>query len=102
VFFPVERRRTRMFVHVLAGAGLVDGTARASATDFFHGWLTRPAYAFGGGVERNISRPFALRFGADYLHTSFYDSSGAIQGQQNFRATVSLVFRLSEMIGTGH
>jgi hypothetical protein len=96
VFYPVEHRKTRMFVHALAGVGLVDGAMPISNTAYFHGWLARPSYALGGGVERSVSGPFAIRVSGDYLRTSFFNAAGAVQPQSNVRLTVSVVFRLRE------
>lgn len=96
VFYPFERGNTRMFVHALAGGALVDGGVPVSPTQFFHGWLARPAYAFGGGVEHAISAPLAVRISGDYLRTTFYDPAGTAQAQNNLQLTVSLVFRLRD------
>jgi opacity protein-like surface antigen len=93
VFYPVDHGNTRAFVHVLAGVGVVDGAVPASDTEY-HGWLSRFSYAVGGGVEHSVSGPFAVRVNGDYLRTAFFDSVGAVQPQNNFRVTTSLVFRL--------
>jgi hypothetical protein len=39
---------------------------------------------------------FAVRFGADYMHTSFYNSEVTITGQNNVRAVASLVYTFGE------
>lgn len=96
VFYPVAHGNTRVFVRALAGAGLVDGAVPISETRDFHGWLLRPSYAFGGGVEHFVSGQLAVRVNGDYLRTTFYDSVGAAQPQNNLRLTVSFVFRLKE------
>jgi opacity protein-like surface antigen len=93
VFYPVDHGNTRVFVHVLAGVGIVDGAVPARDTEY-HGWLGRFSYAVGGGVEHSVSRRFAVRVIGDYLRTAFFDSVGAVQPQNNFRVTTSLVFRL--------
>jgi hypothetical protein len=93
VFYPVDHGNTRVFVHVLAGVGIVDGAVPARDTEY-HGWLGRFSYAVGGGVEHSVSRRFAVRVIGDYLRTEFFDSAGAVQPQNNFRVTTSLVFRL--------
>jgi hypothetical protein len=99
VFYPVEHGNTRLFVHLLGGGGLEDGAVRISATQYFHGWLLRPSYAIGGGVEHPFLGPTALRLTGDYLSSRFFDSAGAEQSQNNFRMTVSLVFRLRRAYG---
>lgn len=95
VFYPLEYRKTAVFVHALVGAGLVDGAVPVTVTTYFHGWQDRFAYAFGGGVERSISGPFAVRVSGDYLRTAFYNSAASVEPQNNLRLTVSFVFRLN-------
>jgi len=96
VFYPVEHGDTRVFVHALAGTYLVDGATPIHGTLYRYGWLGGFSYALGGGVEHPVAGPFSVRVGADYLHTSFFDSAGAVLPQGNFRLTGSLVFRLNE------
>jgi hypothetical protein len=96
VFYPVAHGNTRVFVHALAGAGLVDGAVPISENHDFHGWLLRPSYAVGGGVEHPVSGQLAVRVIGDYVRTEFYDSVGAVQPQNNLQLTVNFVFRLKE------
>ena len=96
VFYPVEHGNSRVFVHALAGAALVDGAVPINETDYFHGWLVRFSYAVGGGIEHALSGPFGVRVRGDYLHSAFFDARGAARPQGNLRLTVSLVFRLKE------
>jgi hypothetical protein len=102
VFYAVERGNTRLFVHVLAGGTREGGAVPISHTEYFHGWLLRPSYAAGVGVEHALSGRMALRVSGDYLCTRFYDSVGAVQPQNNFRMTASLVFRLKRPYGGRH
>jgi hypothetical protein len=96
MFYPVEHGNTRMFVHALAGAALVDGAVPINKTDYFHGWLVRFSYAVGAGIEHAVSGPFGVRVQGDYLHSAFFDAAGAVRPQGNLRLTASLVFRLKE------
>ena len=96
MFYPVEHGNTRMFVHALAGAALVDGAVPINKTDYFHGWLVRFSYAVGAGIEHAVSGPFGVRVQGDYLHSAFFDAAGAVRPQGNLRLSVSLVFRLKE------
>lgn len=96
VFYPVEHGSSRLFVRALAGAGLVDGAVPVTETDYFHGWLVRPSYAIGGGIEHSLSSHLGVRVNGDYLRTTFYSIAGAVQAQNNLRLTVSFVFRLKE------
>jgi hypothetical protein len=95
-FYPLEGRNTRVLVRALAGAGLVDSVQPVSGTSYLHGWVARPSYAFGAGIERSMFGPFALRLNGDYLRTEFADSSGNVQPRNNLRVTASIVFRLNE------
>jgi hypothetical protein len=96
VFYPWERRNTRLFVHALAGASLVDSAVPVTSTNYLHGWVARPSYALGGGVEHSVWGPFGLRVAGDYLRTSYVDSTNVVQPQNNLRVTASIVFRLKE------
>ncbi len=96
VFHLMEHRKTSLFVHGLAGAGLVDAAVPLTGGGYIHGWVARPAYAVGGGIERSILRPFAVRVSGDYLRTAYADSTGAVRSQNNLRLTASLVFRLRD------
>ena len=96
VFSLIQHRNTRVFVRGLAGASLVDGAVPISETKYFHGWLARPSYTFGAGFEHLVSEQLAVRVNGDYLRTTFYDTAGAEQAQNNIRLTVSFVFRLKE------
>jgi hypothetical protein len=99
VFYPIDRGRTKAFLHALVGAGLVDSAVPLSGNQELHGWVERPAFAFGGGVERSFFGPFGFRLSGDYLRTDYADSTGNVQLQNNLRVTASLVFRLNQGSG---
>ena len=94
MFYPIEYRGTRVFLHALGGAAVVDGAVPQSKTSYYHGWLGRPSYAIGGGFEQFVSGPFAVRFSGDYLHTEFFNAVGAARPQGNLRLTASIVVRI--------
>src|SRR5579872_3702485 len=98
VYYPISYGNTLPFIHALAGVGLVDGAFPVSDTQFFHGWQSRFSYALGGGVERRLAGPIAVRLGGDYLRTAFYNSTGAVQPQNNFRVTASIVIHLKDRL----
>lgn len=96
VFYPYAHGETRISLRGLVGAGLVDGAVPVTGpNDYLHGWVARPAYGAGGGVERTLFGPFAFRFNADYLRTSFVNASDHLQEQNNLRITGGIVFRLN-------
>jgi len=98
VFYALQHGNTRVFLRALGGGAIVDGAVPINENSYFHGWLARPSYAFGGGFERPVSQSLTLRFSGDYLRTSFYDSTGSVAGQNNLRVTASFVFRLKERL----
>ncbi len=93
VFYPAGHRNASIFVHAMAGASWVDSAVPISGTTYMGGWIARPSYAVGGGVERHFFGPFAFRVQGDYQRTTFVNSTGATQGQNNLRLTTSLVYR---------
>lgn len=96
VFYPYTRGETRISLRGLVGAGLVDSAVLVNGpTDYLHGWVARPAYGGGVGVERTLFGPFAFRFNADYLRTAFVNAADSLQLQNNLRITGGIVFRLN-------
>ena len=96
VFYPYTHGETRISFRGLVGAGLVDSAVTINGpTDYLHGWVARPAYGAGVGVERTLFGPFAFRFNADYLRTAFVNASANVQLQNNMRITGGIVFRLN-------
>ena len=93
VFYPVDFGNTRVFVHTLAGISLVNSAVPVSATYYLDGTVTRFSYALGGGVERTVAGPLAIRVGADYRRTTFAHSSAAMQIQNNIRIVTGFVYR---------
>jgi hypothetical protein len=81
------------FAHVLVGTGVVDSVVPTN-DGFLHGWVSRPSFGIGGGMEKSFHGPFAVRVDADYVRTSFANSLAAVEPQNNFRSVVSFVFRL--------
>lgn len=92
-FYPMDRGNTRIFVHTMAGVGLVNSAVPVTGTYYLSGTLTRFSYAIGGGVERTVAGPLAVRVGVDYLRTTFANSTAAMQFQNNLRIVTSIAFR---------
>jgi opacity protein-like surface antigen len=93
VFYPVDFGNTRIFVHTLAGVSLVNSAVPVKGTYYLGGTVTRFSYALGGGVEHTVAGPLAIRVGADYLRTTFANSTAAMQFQNNVRFVTGFVFR---------
>jgi hypothetical protein len=93
VFYPLGRKRTEIFMHALVGAAWIHGAVPITTTTYYAGWEDRPSFALGTGVERSITGPFAMRATVDYLRTTFVNSTGATEGQNNLRLTATFVYR---------
>ena len=96
VFYPVESHSFRLSVRGLVGAGLVDSIVPVNTTTILHGWVARPSYGAGAGIEHSLYGPLGARVDGDYLRTAFVNSADAVQAQDNLRLTVSLVFHLRQ------
>jgi hypothetical protein len=95
VFYPFERGKARLSIRLLGGAGLVDSAVPLNGPSYYlHGWVTRPSYAVGVGLERSLAGPFALRINGDYLRTAFVNPADVVQLQNNLRVTASIAVRL--------
>src|SRR5882762_974101 len=89
VFYPTNGDSVSMYVHVLLGGARVAGPFRNGTGGFNVGYAHYPAWSFGGGAEYRLSRAFGFRVGVDYLHTHFYDPTGAVRGQNDIRIVSS-------------
>jgi opacity protein-like surface antigen len=78
---------------VLVGGAKVSGPILTNGgTILLGGWTTSYAWAVGGGLEYWATDSVAIRTGADYLRTAFYDSSLVVRGQSNLRTTATVVY----------
>jgi opacity protein-like surface antigen len=93
VFYPLDYGNTRIFVHTLAGVSLVNSAVPVKGTYYLGGTVTRFSYAVGGGIERTVAGPLAIRVGADYLRTTFADSTAEMRFQNNLRFVTGFVIR---------
>ena len=93
VFYPVEYGNTRIFVHTLAGVSVVNSAVPVHGTYYLGGTIVRFSYAVGGGFERPLAGPFAIRVEGDYLRTTFANPSAVMQFQNNLRLVTGIVFR---------
>jgi hypothetical protein len=93
VFYPLENRNNRIFVHALAGIGLVNSAVPVEGSYYLGGTMTRFSYALGGGLERTVVGPLAIRTSADYLRTTFANSTAAMKSQNNLRIVTGIVYR---------
>jgi opacity protein-like surface antigen len=94
VFYPVRTQRLSPYVQLLVGGARVTGATPNGQGGFVRGYANELSWAGGGGVEIRTSRKFALRVGADYLHTSYFDPTLSVAGQGNIRAVMSFTYYL--------
>ncbi|HXJ04168.1 MAG TPA: hypothetical protein VNH65_03665 [Candidatus Acidoferrum sp.] len=93
VFHHTVHRSFDTYVHLLVGGAKVSGPVLTNGgTILLGGWTTSYAWAVGGGVEYWATDSMAIRTGADYLRTAFYDPSLAVRGQGNLRTTATVVY----------
>jgi opacity protein-like surface antigen len=92
VLYPVAHGRIRVYVHGLIGGAKVDGVVPESDGEYLVGYANKLSWAVGGGVEYQFKPSFALRSSGDYQHTYFFNSNGAVRGQNGFRVVCSVVF----------
>jgi opacity protein-like surface antigen len=92
VFYPVRRSKFSIHAQVLAGGARETGVNFESDGTLVRGYVNHLAWAGGGGFEYRISEALSLRPEFEYLRTSFFNSSLAVQGQPNLRTTLSLMY----------
>jgi opacity protein-like surface antigen len=97
VLHHTVHRKFDTYVHALVGGAKVGGPILTNdGTILLGGWTTGYAWAVGGGVEYWATDSLAIRTGADYLRTSFYNSSLVVQGQNNIRTTAAVVYYIGK------
>ena len=92
VLYPTRHRRLVTYAHALIGGARVTGAIPSTGGGFSSGFVNKLSWAFGVGAESRVSSSIALRVGADFLHTAYFDSSGIIRGQANLRIVGSVVY----------
>jgi opacity protein-like surface antigen len=96
VLYPASWRKTRIFVRGLAGVGWVNSAVPVTEHYYVGGTVARLSYAAGGGVEQTVAGRLSVRVGCDYLRTSFANSSGAIEPQNNIRMVGGIAYRFGK------
>jgi opacity protein-like surface antigen len=91
-FYPTTHRHVDTYIHALVGGARVTGAVPPNGGGFLTGYVNKLSWALGGGAEYWVSDSIAIRTGAEYLRTAYFDTSLTIRGQNNIRATVSAVY----------
>jgi hypothetical protein len=92
VFYPTSQGNVNTYIHAMFGGARVAGPIPVVGGTIIGSWVTDFAWEVGGGVNYRISDSFGIRTGVDYMRTTFFDRSLNFAGQNNIRATVSLVY----------
>jgi opacity protein-like surface antigen len=92
VFYPIRHRHYNVYTEALFGGARETGVNTAPNGVTILGFVNRFAWAFGGGVQYRVTPALSLRAGVDYLHTNFFNSTAQIQGQQNLRTAISVIY----------
>jgi len=96
VFYPVRKRNLNVYTQLLLGGARETGVNFESNGQIVLGYVNRFAWAGGAGFQYRLSRSFSVRIGADYLRSSFFNSSVVVAGQSNLRPSVSLIYSFGE------
>jgi opacity protein-like surface antigen len=92
VFYPIRLSKFDIHAQVLVGGARETGVNFESDGTLVRGFVNHFAWAGGAGFQYRISEALSLRPELEYLRTSFFNSSVAIQGQTNLRPSISLVY----------
>ncbi len=86
-------RRLEVYAHGLLRAAYESGVNYDTSGDLLHGYVNKLAWAAGGGAEYRLDRSLSLRFGADYLNTTFFTPTISMAGQHDLRAIAGISYR---------
>jgi len=92
VFYPLRRKRLTFCMDLLVGGARVTGLTPNLAGERFGGFVNKLAWDYGVGFQYSVSPSVGIRFEMNYLHTSYFNSSAAVQGQENLRTTINVVW----------
>jgi opacity protein-like surface antigen len=96
VFYPQRGRKQVIYVRGLLGGARVTGVVPLIPVSDgeLTGYANKLAWAVGGGFEYRLTGSIGIQAGADFMHTSFFDSSSRVRGQSNFRSVISILYYL--------
>ena len=96
VFYPLRGRNTNVFAHILAGGARETGVNYEANGQVVLGYVNKFAWAAGAGFQHRITTSWAIRVGADYMRTAFFDENVAVTKQTNLRGSVSLIYTFGQ------
>jgi opacity protein-like surface antigen len=92
VFYPFRRKQLTVYVDLLVGGARVTGVTPNLAGEQFRGFANKLAWVYGVGFQYSVSPSLGIRFDTNYLHTAYFNSSAAVQGQENLRTMMNVVW----------
>lgn len=95
IFYPVRHRHFSVYTQALFGGARQTGVNESDGVQVL-GFVNKFAWSGGAGIQYRFDRSLSIRAGADYLHTQFFNSNVAIQGENNLRPSVSLIYTFGE------
>jgi opacity protein-like surface antigen len=92
VYYPYRHRKLNLYEDILFGGARETGVNTTNQGGLLLGYTNRFAWTLGVGAEYRILPSLSLRLGGDYLRTAFYNSNVQLQGQNNIRTELSLIY----------
>src|SRR5207302_2204342 len=92
VLLVSNSKQLSTYAHLIFGGARVAGPFPNANGGLSTSYVHYPAWAYGGAVEHAFSNTFAFRISVDYLRTHFFNSSGAVRGQNGLRVVNSIVY----------
>jgi hypothetical protein len=96
LFYPVRHRSYNIYTELLLGGARQTGINLAANDITLHGFVNKFAWAAGGGFQYKWTPSFSVRAGVDFLHSSFFNDTANIQGQNTARGVLSVVYTFGE------
>ena len=90
--YAVRRSKFDIHAQLLVGGARETGVNFENGGTLVRGYVNHAAWAGGAGVQFRVRRGVTLRPEVEYLSTSFFNSSVAIQRHTNLRASLSMIY----------
>ncbi len=92
IFYLHRSKKFNVYARGLFGGSRETGVNYAASGSLLKGYVGRPAYAAGGGVEYKLDQHIAIRMGAEFMHTTFFNTVGEFVGQNDLRGIATVVY----------
>jgi opacity protein-like surface antigen len=92
VVYPIRTRKYNVFAQALFGGARETGVNIDSSGGLIRGYANRFGWSAGVGAQYRITPALSLRASAEYLRTTFYNTSLALQGQNSIRSSLSVIY----------